>query len=252
MNVQYGNDELEGDDRLAFQFSQQSYKKANERGNVGDYEYDPSLSNVDTAVWHSKKDKKTHVSIRGSTSAYDWLVSDAQIATGTEDRGSRFKRAVETTKQAHDKYGYNVSTSGHSLGGKTSAYTTEKLGNEQWYDGGTGFNQGNSSFGRDAIWSKQRRECRGKNPPAYCNKQTNIKERGDYVSAKNVACDFATFGMGGNLCRKSDAFGTTKTYDHRKKKRWMNALSLTPFRTPLRMFTNGRSHSLDSFNNKKS
>ena len=118
MNVQYGNDELEGDDRLAFQFSQQSYKKANERGNVGDYEYDPSLSNVDTAVWHSKKDKKTHVSIRGSTSAYDWLVSDAQIATGTEDRGSRFKRAVETTKQAHDKYGYNVSTSGHSLGAK--------------------------------------------------------------------------------------------------------------------------------------
>ena len=252
MNVQYGNEELQGNDKLAFQFSKQSYKKANERGNVGDYEYDPSLSNTDTAVWHNKKDRKTHVSNRGSTSAYDWLVSDAQIATGTEDRGSRFRRAVETTKQAHDKYGYNVSTSGHSLGGKTSAYTTEKLGNEQWYESGTSFNQGNSSFGRDAIWSKQRRECRGKNPPAYCSKQTNIKERGDYVSAKNVACDFVTFGMGGSLCRKSDAFGTTKTYDHRKKKRWTNALSLTPFRTPLRMFTNGRSHSLDSFNNKKS
>ena len=165
MNIQFGNQELEGNDKLAYNFSQQSYKKANERTNVGDYEYDSSLSNVDTAVvWHNKKNKKTHVSNRGSTSAYDWLVSDAQIATGTEDRGSRFKRAVDTTKKAHDKYGYNVSTSGHSLGGKTSAYTTEKLGNEQWYDGGTGFNQGNSSFGRDSMWSKQRRECRGKNP----------------------------------------------------------------------------------------
>ena len=53
MNVQYGNDELEGNDKLAFQFSKQSYKKANERTRVGDYEYDPSLSNTDTAVWHN-------------------------------------------------------------------------------------------------------------------------------------------------------------------------------------------------------
>ena len=129
MNTQYGNEALEGNDKLAYDFSQQSYKKANERTNVGDYEYDASLSNVDTGVWHNNKTKKTHVSSRGSTSAYDWLVSDAQIATGTESHGSRFKRAVDTTKQAHDKFGYNVSTSGHSLGGKTSAYTTEKLGN---------------------------------------------------------------------------------------------------------------------------
>ena len=87
MNVQYGNQELEGNDKLAYDFSQQSYKKTNERTNVGDYEYDPSLSNADTAVWHNKKTKKTHVSNRGSTSAYDWLVSDAQIATCTENRG---------------------------------------------------------------------------------------------------------------------------------------------------------------------
>ena len=250
MNTQYGNEQLQDNDKLAYDFSQQSYKKPDNRTNVGEYEYDPSLSNAYTAVWHNKTAKKTHVSNRGSTTAYDWLVSDAQIALGTEDRGRRFKRAVDTTKRAHEKYGYNVSTSGHSLGGKTSAYTTEMLGNEQWYDGGTGFNQGNSSLGRDAFWSKQRRECNSKNPPAYCNKQTNVKERGDYISNTNVACDFITFGLGGNLCRKSDAFGNTKTYDHRKSKRWMNALSLTPFRTPLRMFTNGKAHSLENFATK--
>ena len=246
MNTQYGNEALEGNDKLAYDFSQQSYKKANERTDVGDYEYDASLSNVDTGVWHNNKTKKTHVSNRGSTSAYDWLVSDAQIATGTESHGSRFKRAVDTTKQAHDKFGYNVSTSGHSLGGKTSAYTTEKLGNETWYDGGTGFNQGNSSLGRDSLWSKQRRACKGKNPPAYCQKQTNIKEKGDYVSGNNIACDFVTFGMGGKLCRKSDAFGNTKTYDHRKKNRWTNALTTNRI-TPLRMFNNGKAHSLGVF-----
>ena len=131
MNQQFGNEQLQDNDKLAYDFSQQSYKTPDKRTNVGDYEYDASLSNADTAVWHNKTAKKTHVSNRGSTTAYDWLVSDAQIATGTEDRGSRFKRAVDTTKRAHEKYGYNVSTSGHSLGGKTSAYTTEMLGNEQ-------------------------------------------------------------------------------------------------------------------------
>ena len=87
MNTQYGNEQLQDNDKLAYDFSQQSYKKPGNRTNVGDYEYDPSLSNADTAVWHNKTAKKTHVSNRGSTTAYDWLVSDAQIALGTEDRG---------------------------------------------------------------------------------------------------------------------------------------------------------------------
>ena len=245
MNVQYGNEELQGNDKLAFQFSKQSYKKANERGNVGDYEYDPSLSNTDTAVWHNKKDRKTHVSNRGSTSAYDWLVSDAQIATGMEDRGARFQKAVKRTQQAHDKHGYDVSTSGHSLGGKASAYVTEKLGDQDWYEHGTGFNQGNSSLGRDGLLSKQRRACRRKTGrPKYCDKQTNVKEKGDYVSQRNLGCVVMTFGLG--KCKKTDAFGTTKTYDHRKSRRWYNQLTERVV-APLRFFNNGKAHSLDTF-----
>ena len=237
---------LDEADRLPYQFSQQSYKKEDERENVGDYEYDRALSDVNTAVWHDHKNQKTHVSNRGSVSAYDWGVSDMQIATGTEGYGSRFKKAVNRTQQAHDKYGYNVATSGHSLGGKTSAYVTEQLGDSDWYDHGTGFNQGNSSFGRDGIVRRTLSKCNSKKPPAYCSKQTNIKEKGDYVSQRNIGCDIMTFGMGGSLCTKPDAFGKTKTYDHRKNRRWTNALTQAMF-PPIRHFRNGMNHSLGVF-----
>jgi hypothetical protein len=244
MNTQYGNQTLDEEDRLAYDFSQQSYKKVGERGNVGEWELDNDLSNVDTGVWHNKSTQQTHVSNRGSTSGYDWVVSDAQIATGTESSGSRFKRAVDTTSKAHQKYGYSVSTSGHSLGGRVSAYTTEVLGDNDWYEKGTGYNPGNSSIANQ--FSKARSACKGKNPPAFCAKQTSIKERGDYVSQRNFACDVATFGFGGSVCAKSDPFGKTKTYDHRKKRRWVNALttSLVP---SLRHFNNGKAHSLSVF-----
>ena len=247
MNTQYGNQEIDKAEKQAYEFSKQSYSKPSERTNVGSYVYDKTLSDSNTAVWHDHKTKQTYVSNRGSTTAYDWLVSDGQIATGMEDRGARFKKAVDRTTQAHRKYGYTVSTSGHSLGGKASSYTTEKLGNEDWYRGGTGFNQGNSTFGRDGVFSKQRRECRRKtNRSKYCDKQTNIKEKGDYVSQRNLACDIATFGMGGRLCTKKDAFGKTKTYDHRKNRRWMNVLSRGSL-NPIRLVTNAKAHSLTSF-----
>ena len=62
---------LDEADKQPLEFAQQSYKKAEERENVGDYEYDPTLSDVNTAVWHDHKTKKTHVSNCGSVSAYD-------------------------------------------------------------------------------------------------------------------------------------------------------------------------------------
>ena len=178
MNVQYGNKPLDQEDRLAYDFSQQSYGKVDDRTDVGDWQLDKELSNVDTAVWHNQKTKQSHVSNRGSTSFTDWVISDAQIATGTEgsnkhDMSNRFERAIDTTKRAHDKYGYNVSTSGHSLGARASAFTTERLGDNDWYDGGVGFNQGNSSIANQ--FSKAHKLCKSKNPPAFCMKQLNIK-----------------------------------------------------------------------------
>ena len=78
-NSDHGSEQLDTVDRLAYDMSQQSYLAPDKRqAVVNGYYYDKERSNVDTAVYHNHDTKQTHVSNRGSTSAYDWLVSDAQ------------------------------------------------------------------------------------------------------------------------------------------------------------------------------
>ena len=149
-----GTQQLDAVDREAYEFADASYLEPGKRQDIGDYEYDTELSNANTAVYHNKKTKKTHVANRGSTTAYDWLVSDAQIAAGVEGLGNRFNSALHTTQKAHDKWGYEVETSGHSLGGGVSTYVTEKLGDEDWFGKSTTFNSGVSSLGRCNYFSK--------------------------------------------------------------------------------------------------
>ena len=155
---------------------------------------------------------------------------------GAEKYGSRFQRVVKQTEQAHEKHGYNVSTSGHSLGGRASSYTTEKLGDRDWYEGGTGLNPGVSSVGGGMYYSKSRRACRSKKPPKWCSKQTSLVQEGDYVGGRNIGCAVLTMGMGGKMCRKSTGFGKTKYYQHTKKPRLLPTF-----------FHNGKNHSLDNF-----
>ena len=168
----HGNQQLDTVDRLAYEMSQQSYVAPDKRKQyVQNYQYDPELSNTGTAIYHNHTTKKMHVSNRGSSSAYDCAVSEVQIDVGAEGYGSRFKRVIDQTNKAHEKHNYSVSTSGHSLGAQASSYTTEKLGDQDWYEGGVGINPGVSSFGRGNYFSKQRRACRKKgNNPAYCDK----------------------------------------------------------------------------------
>ena len=235
--IDHGNERLQDIDMLAAAMSNEAYVAPDKRKQyIQNYEYDPELSNTDTAVYHNHATKKTHVSNRGSTSAYDWGVSDVQIALGAEKRGARFQRAVKQTQAAHDKHGYNVSTSGHSLGGRASSYTTEQLGNEDWYESGTGLNPGISTFGGSSYFSGARRACQKKNPPKYCSKQTNLVQEGDYVGGRNLGCAVLTLGMGGKMCRKTQGYGKTKYYTNKKKKFYKPAF-----------FHNLQNHSLNTF-----
>lgn len=204
----YGN--LDKEDAATLAFTQQSYMPESERTNLGAFEYDAELSNADTAVWHDPVNKQTHVANRGSKTAYDWFISDFQILTGTEAYGSRFQRAVNQTVAAHNKHGYDVTTSGHSLGGAASSYTTETLGGEDWYKGGTGFNPGSSPFGRDGLLSKQRSDCGKADPPAYCGKQSNVKINGDPISMLTTG------------------YGTTKNYGTEESMAFKAAKFMSP------------------------
>ena len=245
MNNNYGNATLSTPDALEAKFTNASYDSPGKRTNIGDWQLDNELSNVDTAIYHNHKTRQTKVANRGSITGTDWLVTDPHIAVGAEGRSGRFKRAVKQTKDAYQKHGYNVSVTGHSLGGSLSNYTTQQLGDQDWYEGSTSFNAGTSLLGKGNYFSKVRRECRKKRDrPKYCDKTSNIYEKNDYVSNRNVACDILTFGMGGSMCDKSQGYGQIKVYNHQKP----GLLRRTSRRfAPLRMFQNANAHRMVHF-----
>jgi hypothetical protein len=214
-----GDQEISPEDRVQWEFTNQSYKKEKDRKDIGKYIYDDELSNYETAVWHNHSDKKTQVAHRGSKSAYDWFVSDFQVAGGLENSGKRFKNAEQETIDAHNKFNYSTDVSGHSLGGSITSNITKNLGNSDWFNSGTTFNSGVSSIGKGSFFSSSRSECSKPNPPAYCNKITHLKEKGDLLSNRNIACDKLTWGLFPSACTKTDPFGTTKYYEHKKGKR---------------------------------
>ena len=163
------------------------------------------MSNDNTVVWHFHNTKQIHLSNRGSTTPYDWLVSDGQILTGTDKYGSRFNTALTTATSAHDKYGYNLSTSGHSLGGTTSNYIANEVGHEDWFEGSTTFNKGVSQI--SGHWN----QCNKPVPPSKCDKVMNLKNNWrPGVPVEYSICDYVTFGAMPRLCNKQDALGQTK------------------------------------------
>ena len=54
----HGNQQLDTVDRLAYEMSQQSYVAPDKRKQyVQNYQYDPELSNTDTAIYHNHATK---------------------------------------------------------------------------------------------------------------------------------------------------------------------------------------------------
>jgi hypothetical protein len=89
-------------------------------GNV----YDHHLSGKRVSVYHNPTTGKTVVAHRGTASLTDWVKTNVPMALGYEG-GRRFKHAKKIQRQAEKKYGAkNVTTMGHSLGGRIA----EKVG----------------------------------------------------------------------------------------------------------------------------
>jgi hypothetical protein len=136
-----------------FKFTKESYRKPEARTpEIDGYKYDAELSTEQEAVYHNPTEKKVHVSHRGSTTGRDWVESDMQIVTGTEDIGGRFAEAENKIIEVRNKYpGHEIEGSGHSLGGSVVHSNTAKFGDSPWYGQHTTFNPGTSPLGRGGV-----------------------------------------------------------------------------------------------------
>ena len=63
-----------------------------------------------------------YITHRGSSGAKDWLITNPAVALGLQAKTDRFRHAKAVSRQAKAKYG-NVTTLGHSLGGRIALNT---------------------------------------------------------------------------------------------------------------------------------
>ena len=81
------------------------------------YKLDRDLSNKEAKVFVDAEGKPS-IAVRGSKSAYDWLVSDPLLAIGRSDLDPRKRRTNALIENVKKKYKTeDVDLYGHSLGG---------------------------------------------------------------------------------------------------------------------------------------
>jgi len=103
------------DQKMVKKFLKASYKPGSK---IPENRYDSSLSGKRVAVYHNPHTNKATIIHRGTASTTDWLKTNIPMAVGYE-KGKRFRHAKKIQKKTEKKYGaHNVTTMGHSLGGR--------------------------------------------------------------------------------------------------------------------------------------
>ena len=101
----------------------ESYKKPNERQNIGGYIIDPSLSTGENVVYYNPKTKEVKNVYRGTEGTLKDWGNNALYAVGMHKYSNRYKRANDIEKKVEEKYGTdNLDVLGHSQSG---AFTQE-------------------------------------------------------------------------------------------------------------------------------
>jgi hypothetical protein len=150
-----------------------SYQKSKEAKNTLEkqgYKLDRDLSNKEAKVFVDVEGKPS-IAVRGSKSAYDWLVSDPLLAIGRSDLDPRKRRTQELLNKVKHKYHTeNVDLYGHSLAGALVSGADTK-GHITTFNKGTGLgtigkainpNQTDIRTGRDIISLLSQTERGGK------------------------------------------------------------------------------------------
>jgi len=136
--------------------------------NVQGYTLVEGLSTPETAVYVNASNKHAIIGVRGTVNARD-VWTDVSIARGTLGKSARYARTSRDIEVAHEALaGYNVSITGHSLGGSlVNEYTARNASMR-----GASFNSGYA-----VPWRRQTRGDRvDRDYAEYIN-------RNDFVSA---------------------------------------------------------------------
>jgi len=155
-------------------FLSNSYEQAKDAPDtIGDFVKDKSLSGQRVQVYHNPKSGQAVVVHRGSSGIHDWG-NNLKYALGFNMKNTkRFQFAAKVQKEAESKYGAkNVSTLGHSLGGK--------IASDVGADSGEVITLNKPVAGRD-LFAKDK----GKK-----ENETNVRTEGDVVSALDTGSDF--------------------------------------------------------------
>lgn len=121
---------VDPDTRFLATIANEAYRNEVERPQlIGEYEYDTQLSGKKTAVYVDRKRKKAVVSHRGTeiSDPSDLRSDFLGVFLGGRDQDPQFAGANVRTLSVKNKYkGYDITATGHSLGGTLANYSAEK------------------------------------------------------------------------------------------------------------------------------
>jgi len=166
-------------DKQAFLASKAAYGSAADRTRIASESglvYDPSASGKQVATYVNPATKQVVVAHRGTATKHD-IVTDAALALGLQRYTPRFRKAQKKTKDIQKKYeGYEVTHTGHSLGGAIAMEQGKRSGGRV-----VAFNRG---AGLTSIGGR-----RAKNQTDYVNKRDLVSTmtRFELPARKSVA-----------------------------------------------------------------
>lgn len=144
---------------------------------VKGYTLVPGLSTKETVVYINPASRQAVVAFRGSVTKDDWLVTDYALYKGHITDTARFERSKQQlAKVKTELRGFDVYTTGHSLGGKLS----DVLTNDVRTKGNVSFNSGQGRADAIPEWMKP---SRYKTPKArsYINRRDIVSALGNRV-----------------------------------------------------------------------
>lgn len=113
---QQGDTLLPVSDQQLRKFAMGAY---NQEKQIGKFKRVPALSTDETSVYIDPITKRAVVSFRGSKTKADWLDTDVNLFKGNITKTARFNRSKqELNNAAKALHGYDIVTTGHSMGSK--------------------------------------------------------------------------------------------------------------------------------------